>query len=696
MMDVITILAFITAGTSLSMGIISFFIGLRKLSRTDLIFGIMGLCLFVFFILPPAGFILTDYAPYSSEILIKRIFVFGYYALFPWYIRQYTGSQGKVVPWIISLSAILCYGVMFFTGGDEAKPIWSKVAVITFGAIAVYGILASTRQYRSGDRKAAHWFILFIGIYSVLFLLTAINQLTDSSIARGIGLKLFYPIHFSFILFALIMGFRVVFDVIEKYRLERVAVSRDKRWQSFMQHAPVLVVEMDRDAVITYINKFALNQLGYSNEQEVIGKNWFELVVQPAEQTDRKEIYRQFVEDGTITPFRQNKIYSRTGREMIIDWVNLLTYAEDGTVFGVMSVGKDVTEAESAQRLITQLKLELEKEEIAGKHIHALAPANESMIGVSKALNYVIQKASQVAATNAPVLLLGETGVGKDLLAEVIQKQSLRSDKPFVKVNCGALPKELIEAELFGHEKGAFTSAIQSRKGRFELANGGTIFLDEIGELPLEMQPKLLRVLQSGEFDRIGGQKTIRVDVRIIAATNRDLAHQVQLGHFRDDLFYRLNVFPITLPPLRKRKEDLPELIHYFIGQMGVKYEKKLEQISKADLQRLIDYPWPGNVRELKNVIERAIISSQGSTLKLNWFFAAALPESTRSIETLEHIERDHILKILNDCQWRINGDNGAAEKLNMHPNTLRSKMKKLEITRPIKGSETYLNSVDF
>jgi len=681
MMDVMTILAFITAGTSLSMGVISIFIGLRKLSRTDLIFGIMGLCLFVFFILPPAGFILVDYAPYSTEILVKRIFIFGYYALFPWYIRQYTGSHGKVIPWIISFSAIACYGVMFFTGAYETKPVWSKVAVFTFGAIAVYGIVAGAMQYRSGNKNAARWFIVFIGIYSGLFLLTAINQLSDSSIARGIGLKLFYPIHFSSILFALIMGFRVVFDVFDKARLEKVVLARDKRWQSFMHHAPVFVVELDRMANIAYINTFGLNRLGFSNEREVLSKNWFDLLVQPSEGTERRELFNQFIANGTVTPFRQTSLYTQAEKLVTFDWVNFLTYAEDGSVFGVMSVGRDVTDEESANRLITQLKLELEKEEIVNREV-PVANGREEMIGVSKALNYAIQKAKQVAATNAAVLLEGETGVGKDLLADMIQKWSSRNDKPFIKVNCGALPKDLIEDELFGHEKGAFTSAIQARKGRFELADGGTIFLDEIGELPLDMQPKLLRALQHGEFERVGGQKTIKVNVRIIAATNRDLAQQVHDGKFRSDLFYRLNVFPITIPPLRKRKEDLPELIHYFIARKSKKYQKTVDRISKADLQRLTDYPWPGNVRELRNVIERAVISSEGSTIKLDWFFTTATtPEAT--VDTLEQIERDHILRIMNECQWRINGENGAAEKLDMHPNTLRSKMKRLGIVRP-------------
>jgi transcriptional regulator with GAF, ATPase, and Fis domain len=349
-------------------------------------------------------------------------------------------------------------------------------------------------------------------------------------------------------------------------------------------------------------------------------------------------------------------------------------------------VGRDVTEGISAQRIISQLRLELEKEHIVGDKV----TGSTEIIGSSKAIAYAIEKANQVATTSAPVLLEGETGVGKELFADLVHKLSSRNGVPMIKVNCGALPKDLIEDELFGHEKGAFTSAIQSRKGRFELADGGTIFLDEIGELPLEMQPKLLRVLQNGEFERVGGQKTIKVDVRVIAATNRDLSHEVSQNRFRQDLFYRLNVFPITIPSIRKRKEDLPVLINYFIVRKSIKYNKSLQQISKADMQRLMEYEWPGNVRELKNVIERSVIASNGTTLKLDWFVGKTKATEQQSTETLEHIERNHIIKVLEECHWKINGDHGAAETLNMHPNTLRSRMKKLGIKRPLeRSSET-------
>jgi transcriptional regulator with GAF, ATPase, and Fis domain len=302
------------------------------------------------------------------------------------------------------------------------------------------------------------------------------------------------------------------------------------------------------------------------------------------------------------------------------------------------------------------------------------------IIGKSEAILYAIQKAKQVATTNAAVLLEGETGVGKELFANLIHKNSYRSDKPLVKVNCAALPSELIESELFGHEKGSFTGALQARKGRFELANGGTIFLDEIGELPLSLQPKLLRVLQNGEFERIGSQETIKVDVRIISATNRNLLSEVNTNHFREDLYYRLNVFPVTIPALRNRKEDIPLLVNHFVKTFSDEHHKQIENISKADLVRLTEYPWPGNIRELINVIERSIISSKGNTLRLEWI--DSFTETTVSSFSIEEVERAHILKVLKESNWKINGQDGAAVKLGLNPNTLRSRLKKLNISR--------------
>ncbi|MCI0654541.1 MAG: sigma 54-interacting transcriptional regulator [Methylococcaceae bacterium] len=307
-------------------------------------------------------------------------------------------------------------------------------------------------------------------------------------------------------------------------------------------------------------------------------------------------------------------------------------------------------------------------------------------IGNSEDLREVLQKVALVAETSAAVLILGETGTGKEVIARLLHTLSKRSDKVLVKLNCAAIPTNLVESELFGHEKGAFTGALTRKLGRFELADKGTLFLDEIGELPLDMQAKLLRVLQEGEFERVGGSETRKVDVRIIAATNRELISRVREGSFRSDLFYRLNVFPIRMPPLRDRKKDLPKLIEHFVRHFAEKYGKRIETVPARAMTALRAYDWPGNVRELQHVIERAVILTRGMELV---FDRESLPEGPASqetaprIETLEMVERTHIIKALDAAHWRVSGRGGAAEFLGLNPSTLQFRMKKLGIVRP-------------
>jgi formate hydrogenlyase transcriptional activator len=310
------------------------------------------------------------------------------------------------------------------------------------------------------------------------------------------------------------------------------------------------------------------------------------------------------------------------------------------------------------------------------------AKAGTEWVGASAGLRTVLQQVQQVAGTDATVLVCGETGTGKELIAEAIHAASPRKGKPLVKLNCAALPANLIESELYGHERGAFTGALARRAGRFELADGGTLFLDEIGELPLDLQAKLLRVLQQGEFERVGGSVTLKVDVRIVAATNRDFAQEVAAGRFRADLYYRLNVFPITLPPLRERRADIALLANHFLRGYAAKYGKRIEALSGSQAAVLSGYRWPGNVRELQHVIERAVILTQGTRLALgDWFSEAAPPPSAEPV-TLEDADRAHILKVLGEAAWRVSGKGGAAERLGVKPTTLESRMKKLGITR--------------
>ena len=307
----------------------------------------------------------------------------------------------------------------------------------------------------------------------------------------------------------------------------------------------------------------------------------------------------------------------------------------------------------------------------------------EEIVGHSKPIRQVLKQVETVAPTDSTVLILGETGTGKELLARAVHNLSPRHDHTFVRVNCASIPAGLLESELFGHEKGAFTGAIAQRVGRLELAHQGTIFLDEVGDIPLELQPKLLRALQEKEFERLGSTRTITTDVRIVAATNRDLGKLVASGQFRSDLFYRLSVFPITVPPLRERREDIPLLVQYFLSKFSQRMRKKIETIPPEGMQALCRYSWPGNIRELEHVIERAVILSPGPVLKVPVFEPAeaeAVSPSTSS--ALEDIEREHIIRVLRETKGKIGGPGGAAERLGMNRTTLNSRMQKLKIVR--------------
>ncbi|MDX1374224.1 MAG: sigma 54-interacting transcriptional regulator [Burkholderiales bacterium] len=303
------------------------------------------------------------------------------------------------------------------------------------------------------------------------------------------------------------------------------------------------------------------------------------------------------------------------------------------------------------------------------------------IVGRSAALAEILQKASRVSRTDAAVLICGETGTGKELVAQAIHRLSPRRDRPLVKVNCGAIASGLVESELFGHERGAFTGALQQRRGRFELADGGSIFLDEVGELPPETQVRLLRVLQEREFERVGGSHSLRVNVRVIAATNRDLREEVRAGRFRMDLYFRLNVFPLTLPPLRDRRADIPLLVEHFLARAAARLGKRIDGISSGTMERLLRHAWPGNVRELANVLERAAILADGRVLEVDALPSFDVLAPARG-GTLEAVERAHITAVLEQTAWRISGGGGAATVLGMNPSTLRSRMQKLGIRR--------------
>jgi PAS domain S-box-containing protein len=340
-------------------------------------------------------------------------------------------------------------------------------------------------------------------------------------------------------------------------------------------------------------------------------------------------------------------------------------------------------ELRTALSAIKLMKDQLEAENIYFRQENQAKHRFENIIGQSDGLKYALYRAEQVAPSNTTVLVLGETGTGKELIAFAIHAMSPRKDRPLITVNCAALPANLIESELFGREKGAFTGADTRQVGRFEIANGSTLCLDEIGELPLELQAKLLRVIQHHEFERLGSSHTIKVDVRIIATTNRDLEEAIRNGLFRQDLYYRLNVFPITIPPLRQREEDIPLMVEAFVQQYSRKLGKQILSITKETMTALQNYSWPGNVRELESIIERAVILSPGPVLHLVDKLEVSLPPPSSTARTLEETERTQILKILSETRWRIEGREGAAAILGLHPSTLRARMHKLGIIRP-------------
>ena len=369
-------------------------------------------------------------------------------------------------------------------------------------------------------------------------------------------------------------------------------------------------------------------------------------------------------------------------------------YDESNQTQLILLAIEDVTEREYYKRHLEEIveertaeirklkeKLELERaylqEEIKLEYNH------ENIIGQSDAINYVFFKVEQIADTDTNILILGETGTGKELVARAIHGLSLRKKRTLVKMNCAALPANLIESELFGHEKGAFTGADSRRLGRFEIADGATLFLDEIGELPLELQPKLLQVIQSGEFERLGSSHTIKVDVRIIAATNRNLEEEVHKGYFREDLWYRLNIFPITMPPLRDRLDDIPLLVNFYVDKISKRLGKSIEMVPVRVMDALREYHWPGNIRELENVIERAVINTSGPKLRLVDELKKPHTKLFRPERTLENVERDYIVSVLDQVNWKVSGKNSAAEILGLDRSTLRARMRKLGIQKP-------------
>src|SRR5262245_52965087 len=456
-----------------------------------------------------------------------------------------------------------------------------------------------------------------------------------------------------------------------------------------MAAATFSIAVIDPEGKILLANRAAAEVCG-SEVEEVIGRSLYNCI-SPDDVARVTEIVQITLAHGFSVSNAECEVLRRDGMTRTLRFSLQPLTLESGQR-GLVGTAEDVTERkESEAKLrralaeVERLKNQLQEENLYLKEEVKLSHNFGEIVGESDALKKALYLVERVAATGATVLILGETGTGKELFARAVHDLSARKDGPFIKVDCGAIPAGLIESELFGHEKGAFTDAIKRRVGRFELADGGTIFLDEIGDLPLDLQIKLLRVLQEGAFERVGGARTIKTDARVVAATNRDLGLRIGSGAFREDLYPRLATFPLPAPPLRDRPEDIPLLALHYVKKYSTILGKKIESVPQQLIDELQAYNFPGNVRELENIIERAVILSTGRALQMDVSFTAprqASPEPEEP-QTLEEVERSHITRTLAACNWRIEGSQGAAKRLGLHPSTLRSRMRKLNIGRP-------------
>ena len=462
---------------------------------------------------------------------------------------------------------------------------------------------------------------------------------------------------------------------LERERMDAQLKDNEERMRDLFDEAPIAYVNEGLDSKFIRANKTAMKTLGITPDQ-VEGTYGASFIPDtPDAQRRLKEAFASIGKgidtSGVVLELRRKD----NGNPLWIQWWSRPD--PSGTYTRTMFV--DITE----RVLMEQEKARLEaqavylQEEIKGTHNF------EELIGGSTSLKKVLKNVERVAPTDSTVLITGETGTGKELIARAIHNLSPRKGRPLVKVNCAAIPAGLIESELFGHEKGAFTGALTKKMGRFEVADKGTIFLDEIGELPLDLQSKLLRVLQEGEFERVGGTQTFKVNVRVIAATNRNLEQLSKSGQYRADLYYRLNVFPIQLPPLCEREGDIPLLVQYFVRKFATNFGKKITKISERMMSSLQRYQWPGNIRELEHVIERAVILSEGSELEpIDWLTPSNGKTGATKGMTLEKMERQHIIDVLEQTNWRVSGEKGAAKILGLNPTTLEARMKKLGIER--------------
>ena len=487
---------------------------------------------------------------------------------------------------------------------------------------------------------------------------------------------------------------RCVFeDISERKKAEAKLRESEQRYRDLFDNAPDIFYSLDISTRrFIQCNKAMEQKTGYTND-EIVGRHFFE-IYHPDCHAHIEEAFDTFLKTGEVTNV-ELQLRRADGRTIDVSANVSAVRDAGGRILYSRTVLRDITERKQTDQKLLRALAEIEelKNRLQAENIYLREEIKsshdfEEIVGESPSLKKAFRRVDQVASSNTTVLILGETGTGKELIARAVHNRSSRKERPLIRVNCAALPDTLIESELFGHEKGAFTGAINKRTGRFELADGGTIFLDEIGDLPPDLQAKLLRVLQEGEFERLGSAKTLKTDVRVIAATNRNLESLLEQGRFRPDLYFRLKVLPIELPPLRDRRDDIPLLVWYFVTKIQAAGEKKIETVPQRIMDQLVSYSWPGNVRELRNVVERSLILSPGKVLQLDDTLVEVHNTRGRAmveqeLQSLEEIERSHILSVLKECDWKIKGKGNAAENLGLNPSTLRSRMNKLGLSRP-------------
>jgi PAS domain S-box-containing protein len=519
----------------------------------------------------------------------------------------------------------------------------------------------------------------------------AVHHITDEVFWRQDGSS--FPVHYTSTPIwenGIIVGAVVVFQDVSKLKQAEAKLTElQRRNQLVLSAAGEGICGFDREGQVTFVNPTASSLLAWQDENtdalsihNIFGRN--------DPNSDEYCPVQSIIRGKQRYQASDKRFWRHDGSSFPVDFVST-PILEDNQLQGVVVVFRDITERKQEEQKLNNALSEIEqlKNRLQAENVYLQEQVNlnhtfEDILGQSQPVKNVLRQVEQVAPTDTTVLILGETGTGKELFARALHNLSSRKNRPLVKVNCAALPANLIESELFGHEKGSFTGATARRIGRFELAHEGTIFLDELAELPLELQAKLLRVLQEGEIERLGDSKTIKINVRIIAATHRDIKQMVVDKTFREDLYYRLSVFPLTLPPLRDRRHDISLLVQWFINKYAQKMGKQINHIPKTVMDNLLSYHWPGNVRELENVIERAVILSPDQTLQISELQnpQSNAGDDSKPLRSLADMEKSHIINALDKTNWLVSGEHGAASILEMHPNTLRSRMNKLGIRR--------------